>query len=172
LPELDGEVMMEAYSDDAAHIMSVLAAAHGKHLANSLLAVNVSELEIDVYSSASRIDISELLRLHYHHQTKQAKTGVRKFGNTKVLCNSESELTQMNLHQSKPLTECQQILWRFTEIIKQQDDRGIGTGLERAAHWKGTITGNSADVAMVVLRGLAAIDSLAISRSWLILSRM
>jgi hypothetical protein len=155
LPELDGEAMTEAYSDDAAHIASVLLAAHGDRLANSLPAVNVLEPEINVYSSASKIDISELFHLRYQHQTKQAETGVHKFGN---LCNSKSESAQMDQHKAKPLTERQQILRRFSEIIKQQNDRGIGMGLERAARWKATATGNSANAAMTASAALTKVS--------------
>ena len=42
--------------------------------------------------------------------------------------------------RSAKLAERQELLRRFTEIIKQQGDRGIGTGLERSARWQKVMT--------------------------------
>lgn len=136
--------MTEAYSDDAAHIRSLIsdiATAHGERLANALPPLNIERPETTLFTSttsSSTIDVSELVRLRFLHQTKQAETGVRKVGSGKSTANSRAE----NL---KPLSERQQIIRRFAEIIKQQDDRGVGTGLERSARWisKGSEKGTS-----------------------------
>ncbi|KAF8872673.1 hypothetical protein CPB84DRAFT_1829734 [Gymnopilus junonius] len=143
LPELDDEAIVEAYSDDASHIQSILsdiAAAHGERLANSLPPVNIQEPEADIYSSnmTEDIDLSELVRLRVRHQTKQAETGVRKTGNSEALTNQS---------KAKSLTERQQLLRKFSEIIKQEGDRGIGTGLDRNVRW--TASGNSANATAV-----------------------
>lgn len=104
-----------------------IAAAHGENLANTIPALNIVQPETNPYASipSLRVDISDLVRQRFKHQTKQGLTGVRKFGST--------ESISRNL--TKPLSEGQH-LRKFNEIIKQQDDRGIGTGLERKGRWK------------------------------------
>ena len=89
--------------------------------------LNIEQLETNVFTSGSlTIDVSELVRLRFLHQTKQAETGVRKVGSGESTANRQAE---------KPLSERQQIIRKFAEIMKQQDDRGVGTGLERSARW-------------------------------------
>ena len=152
--------MTEAYSDDAAHIRSLLsdiATAHGGRLANELPPLNIGQPDTNLFTT-STIDVSELVHLRFLHQTKQAETGVRKVGSCESTANPGRQA-------KKPLSERQQIIRKFAEIIKQQDDRGIGTGLERSARWiskgsrseKGTrkseaiekTSGNSANAAAV-----------------------
>ena len=115
--------------------------------------LNIEQPETKLFTT-STIDISELVHLRFLHQTKQAETGVRKVGSGESTANRQAE---------KPLSERQQIIRKFAEIIKQQDDRGVGTGLERSARWiskgseKGTkqskavekTSGNSANAAAV-----------------------
>lgn len=133
MPELDDEAITEAYSDDAAHIRSVLSdiatphASTGEQLANALPPLNIDQPETNIFmSTTSTIDVSQLVHLRFLHQTKQAETGVRKVGSGESTANRKTE---------KPLSERQQIIRKFAEILKQQDDRGVGTGLERSARW-------------------------------------
>lgn len=75
--------MTEAYSDDAAHIRSLIsdiATAHGEQLVNALPPLNIERPETTLFTSttsSSTIDVSELVCLRFLHQTKQAETGVR-----------------------------------------------------------------------------------------------
>ena len=126
--------MTEAYSDGAAHIRSILSdiatphASHtGERLANALPPLNIERPETNLFTSGTlTLDVSELVHLRFLHQTKQAETGVRKVGSGESIANRKAE---------KPLSERQQIIRKFAEILKQQDDRGVGTGLERSARW-------------------------------------
>ena len=117
MPELDDEAMTEAYSDDAAYICSLLskiATAHGGKLANELPPLNIEQPETNLFTTLT-VDVSELVHLRFLHQTKQAETGVRKVGFDESTANRQAE---------KPLSERQQIIRKFAEIIRQQDEQG------------------------------------------------
>jgi hypothetical protein len=143
--------LTEAYSDDASHINSVLSSL-GSSLANSLPAVNTNEHSnafTTNNSESSAVDLTELVRLRFLHQTKQAATGVRIGSNT----------NETAFEKKKLLTDRQKILREFNQILKQQEDRGVGTGLDRKVRWQNgttqpdaaasakvkTINGNSAN---------------------------
>ncbi|KAF9472308.1 hypothetical protein BDN70DRAFT_818838 [Pholiota conissans] len=128
LPEFDDDARTEALSDDASHISTILASI-GNSIAMRLPPVNVNdhtnafELNLD-----TAVDLSELVRLRFRHQTKQAATGIRTMG-----VPSDSTIPSASV---KPLTERQRILREFSQILKQQEDQGVGTGLERKFRWK------------------------------------
>jgi len=105
--------MTEAYSDDASHISSVLALIPSS-LENSLPMVNTSEHSNTFNpNNSSVVDLTELVCLRFIHQIKQAKTGVCTMGG-----GSDSSMGVAILH-------------KFNQIIKLQEDRGVGTGKEQ-----------------------------------------
>ncbi|KAF8164695.1 hypothetical protein B0H34DRAFT_633518, partial [Crassisporium funariophilum] len=122
LPQLNDKAITEAFSDDASHISTVLTSI-GKSLAKSLPPVNVNE-RANAFELDAAVDLSELVRLRFLHQTKHAASGICTIG-TAVDPSSTSVL-------SKPLSKCQKILREFTQIIKKQEDQGVGTGLENS----------------------------------------
>jgi hypothetical protein len=93
--------------------------------------------------SWSDVDLSELVRLRFDHQTKQAATGVRKAGNPTT--NVQDTTMAGHTKLLKPLTERQKVLREFNQIIKQQGDQGVGTGADRKKRWETNTTaqGNS-----------------------------
>jgi hypothetical protein len=130
LPELDSEATTEAFSDDAANIDAVLSSI-GFSLAAQLPPVNVDHHSNPFSMDSSEIDLTALVRLRYLHQTKQAETGIRTKGDA---CNEVGNATLTEMGR-KALTERQQVLREFAQIIKQQEDKGVGTGLERKFRW-------------------------------------
>lgn len=147
LPEIDEDAMDEAFSDDAAHIAAYILPEAG--FTAQLPPIN-DPIPNDPFNAydPSLIDLTEFVRLRFSHQTKQATTGIRT-------------ATQAPSEGSKIVTERQRVLQRFSEILKQQEERGVGTGLERAARWTHAATtvsdvtdvtvsnGNSANAAAV-----------------------
>ncbi|KAL6306598.1 hypothetical protein BKA93DRAFT_885233 [Sparassis latifolia] len=82
------------------------------------------------FEDAVDVDIRELITLRRSHQTKQAASGVRTRGQTDDAGQSPRRL----------------LLRQFQDIIKQEQERGVGSGLERAARWKNPgISGSSED---------------------------
>ena len=113
--------MDEAYSDDAAHIATSLSQAN---CSIQLPPVN-DKTPSDPFSvyDPSLIDLSEFVQLRFSHQTKQAATGI---------CSSTQAPASEGLTK---LTERQCVLQHFSKILKQQEEKGVGTGLERAVRW-------------------------------------
>lgn len=87
----------------------------------------------------SFVDLSSLTALRFAHQTKQGETGVR----TSKLKRTENQPTDetTNVPAPKPLSERQQILRGFAEIIRAQGEKGVGTGLDRAVRWRNPAPG-------------------------------
>lgn len=101
-------------------------------MANLLPAVNTQERSNAFNpNNSAAVDLTELVRLRFLHQTKQAETGVRKEGKAE-----ENSMFQ----KKQQLTERQKILREFNNIIKRQEDQGAGTGLERKARWQNGTT--------------------------------
>jgi hypothetical protein len=75
----------------------------------------------------SSLGFNKLVELRFAHQTKQAATGVRK-RTPKGTTQQNSEDTQIDGDGRKPETELQSLLCGFHEVIKQQQERGKGTG--------------------------------------------
>jgi hypothetical protein len=82
------------------------------------------------------LDFTPLVEMRRRHQTRHAALGVRT-RSSKSTAAEDSELTLK-----------QQIIRRMREVLKEQDDRAVGTGCERSARW-GTsdAVGNSANAA-------------------------
>ena len=124
---------MDAYSDDALHISRTLSLG----IADSLPPVHVDQPSnpFDI-EDPSALDLRELVNLQFAHQTKQAATGVKTHSCSNTTNSDSSSPGEVTGRRSVKPTERQELLRRFTEIIKQQGDRGIGTGLERSARWQ------------------------------------
>lgn len=127
LPELDDEEMIETYSDYASSIAETTAA----HIADSLHLppLNINE-PYNPFNSLdpSKIDLNQLHKLRFLHQTKQPKTVVRKSKNQQLP-------SQETLATSKPLTERKKLLQRTVDILKERGEKSIGTGVERLIRW-------------------------------------
>ncbi|KAJ7828434.1 hypothetical protein B0H13DRAFT_1656272 [Mycena leptocephala] len=112
----DNTNMDLTYGEDANHICQTLAAA---------LPSGSSDIVSIPHSSLS-CDVQELVNIRRCHQTKQAETGVR---------------TSIGASSPANLSECQQFLKRINEIIKLQQDHGIGTGAEHDLRWRKSAPG-------------------------------
>lgn len=138
-PELDEDALIETYSDDALHIATTL---EGVMMADSLPPVQINEHAnpFDI-EDPSTLDLQELVNLRFAHQTKQGATGVKNYSHS---AHADSSLASDKTgQQGTRQTERQKLLHRFAEIIKQQCDKGIGTGLERSARWRKITAGES-----------------------------
>ena len=95
-------------------------------------------------SILSSLDVDELVRLRLAHQTKQADSGVRARTN-----DAEQNLDSNDHGESfKPPSEKQKLLQRLNQIIKEQQDRGVGTRQERDFRWaKSAAGGNETELA-------------------------
>ena len=115
--------MDEEYSDDAAHIQASLSQCCRADWQLPPVNDPAPSDPFNVYDP-SLIDWTEFVqfKLRFSHQTKQASTGVRT-------------ATQRTSEGSTNLSERQRVLQRFSAILKQQEEKGVGTGLERAARW-------------------------------------
>jgi hypothetical protein len=106
-------------SEDATQIASILA--------ESLPAPHTDIAMSNPFAAASfdpsLINLSMLTSLQHADQMKQAEMGIR--GSQKSITNSSDDTT---------LPTCQKILCKFHAVIKAQEEMGVGTGLERAAH--------------------------------------
>jgi hypothetical protein len=115
----------------------------------------------------SSVELSQLVQLRFAHQTKQAASGVRKAAGRQ-----QSE-------KQKKLTEKQVLVRQLEAIVKEQEEIGPGTGVERAICWTGRNPaaggrgGNmSGEVAAIPAAGNAANAAAAATASAGIVSRM
>jgi hypothetical protein len=134
MPELDDNEVDEAFSEDAEQISHVLSkCGNAQAVAASLPPVNVNETNKYPFDVAdpSNIDLSVLTSLRFAHQTKQAASGVR----TSKMFHSED--TQTAPSPKKELTDRQAILKGFSNIIREQGEKGAGTGADRLRRWTG-----------------------------------
>lgn len=123
--------MIEAYSDDAANITEILTQAHHDVLV-PLPPIDISDPS-NPFNAAdpSNIDLQELTKLRYNHQTKQAASGVRTSKKP-----SES-------FASKQLSLRQQLHQNTVNLIKKQGEVGIGSGIDRFLRWQSTTSGTN-----------------------------
>lgn len=129
--ELEDDEMDEAFSEDAEQISHVLSMC-GNEVVASLPPVDIDEHNNCPFNAAdpSNIDLSVLTTLRFQHQTKQAATGVR----TSKLSHSK-DFDETAPSGKKELTDRQAILKGFSEIIREQGEKGIGTGADRLRRW-------------------------------------
>lgn len=135
---------MEALSDDAVYIAETLAA--------SLPAPNDNRPSNPFQSALldpSSIDLSELVKLRFAHQTKQAASGVRT-------------MSRKPTHAQTVLTDRHKMLRALQGVVKQQQEIGVSTGAERALRWGNSIktsptAGNAANAAAVATTSATAV---------------
>ena len=88
------------------------------------------------------LNLGSLIKIREEHETDQAKKGCRMGGEQL----SSSLITQ-------PESVRKQLIHEFHTILKEQQDRAIGTGVQRSLRWTGTTsqvpTGNAANAATV-----------------------
>ena len=134
MPELEDDEMDEALSEDAEQISHVLSMC-GNNVAASLPPVDIIEHDNCPFNAAdpSCIDLSVLTSLRFEHQTKQATSGVRtsKIGHLRDF--DDTAVTAPT--GKKELTDRQLILKGFSDIIREQGEKGIGTGADRLRRW-------------------------------------
>ncbi len=150
LPEPDDDEVEEAFYDDASNISDILQGVQSAHSGDRLPpAQHMQPMSPFKSLDAADIDISQLISLRHEHQTKQASSGIRKRDDR------SAELGEA----SKELTERQRLLKAFSEIIREQGDKGVGSGKERTERWRNNgvpgneqvprASGNSANAAEV-----------------------
>lgn len=153
MPELDDDVVDEVFAEDAEQISHILLQC-GQAAAASLAPVNSDEPENPFnLTDPSTIDLSVLTSLRFAHQTKQAETGVRT-SKKKNLPDSNSS--------TNGSTNRQTILQGFSEIIREQGERGGSTGADRLRRWterNPAPGGRTSEIDGVVVPELAAGNS-------------
>ena len=116
--------MATVISDERAHI--------ARNLNACLAPVNAPDEptnQLDMSNNdLSTLSFDKLVQLRRRHQTRQATTGVR----TKAT----SGRNQVNQSQPGMPTERQLLIRQFQEVIKQQQEQGVGTGAERNLRWR------------------------------------
>jgi hypothetical protein len=118
--------MIEAHSDDAASITKILVQAN----AVTLPPVNIADPSNPFNATdPSNIDLQELPKLRYDHQTKQAASGVR------TSKKPPPTLRQLSLRQ--------QLHQSTVDLIKKQGEVGIGSGADRFLRWRSTASGTT-----------------------------
>ncbi|KAL0572455.1 Methionine--tRNA ligase, mitochondrial [Marasmius crinis-equi] len=138
LPELTDDDLLEAAADDNAQIASTLA--------NSLPAPNdtmntasIHPVQTAAVVDTDFVDIHRLVQLRKEHQTEQAATGIRT-------ARERQEPSSVAKRRFELLKE-------MNEILKDSEQRGVGTGLERSVRWtqafKGAKGGNAGNAAAV-----------------------
>lgn len=121
--------MIEAHSDDAANITEILTQAHHDALV-PFPPIDISDPS-NPFNAAdpSNIDLRELTKLRYNHQTKQAALGVRT--------------SKKPSFASKQLSLRQQLHQNTVNLIKKQGEVGIGSGIDRFLRWQSTASGTN-----------------------------
>ncbi|TFK77245.1 hypothetical protein BDN72DRAFT_953706 [Pluteus cervinus] len=91
--------------------------------------------QVPMQSTFSDIDFSGLINTRRRHETLEAAMGVRARGK-----DVEGDKEDTEDDEKKPkLSERQEMIKQIHEKLKLYNkDRGVGTGLERGARWKGT----------------------------------
>jgi hypothetical protein len=104
------------------------------------------------------LDFSELVTIRRAHETKYAAAGVR---------------TQMHQHDAAQAAEASnttetsraslrhKIIRQMNAVLREQQEQGVGTGLERQARWKSSAPGGRSGEEASALSGNAANAELA-----------
>lgn len=138
MAELDENETEEAFSEDADQIAAILLDCAGREAAALLPSIKDSLPENPFGSiDPSSVDLSVLTDLRFAHQTKQAASGIR------TSKSAHSDLSSIST-ATKALSDRQKILRGFAEIIRERGEKGIGSGLERAARWRNPAPGGRA----------------------------
>ncbi|KIJ59917.1 hypothetical protein HYDPIDRAFT_170487 [Hydnomerulius pinastri MD-312] len=95
----------------------------------------------------SSVDFNMLVKIREAHETRQAKKGCRTRGDD-----------QADSSEKQDASKRLELIREFHAILKEQQGRGAGTGLERAARWTGSSaqssSGNAANAATVAKQGV------------------
>jgi hypothetical protein len=117
------------------------------------------------------LDLSILVSIRRAHETQRAKKSVR----TQVQDDS-AERSEQRCNSGKEPSIRQKIFREMTEVLREDQDRRMNTGANRAATWKSsapggrdnadtvTLTGNSANAELA-----AGQRSLTVSAIWMLL---
>ena len=142
LPEPADKEISNFFAEDRIRISNNIAAC--------LAPVNIPDEPTNAFDTnkadLSSLSFDKLVQLRFTHQTKQAATGVRTRTHTSTVPADDDTQVEKDTHKRE--TERQSLLRRFNEVIKQQQDRGKGTGAERGLRWGTTpAAGNAANAA-------------------------
>ena len=113
--------MTAVLSDECAHIASSIAAC--------LVPVNAPDKPTNPFdmnnSDLSALSFDKLVNLRRQHQTRQAATSIR----------TKTTSRRQQVQKQVP-TERQLLLQRLNEVVKEQQEKGTGTGAERGLRWR------------------------------------
>jgi hypothetical protein len=144
LPEPADKEISNFFAEDRIRISNNIAAC--------LAPVNIPDEPTNTFDTnkadLSSLSFDKLVRLRFAHQTKQAATGVRTRMHASTPPAYDDTQVEPEKGTQRRETERQSLLRRFNEVIKQQQDRGKGTGAERGLRWGTTpAAGNAANAA-------------------------
>lgn len=137
--------------------MATVYASERATIANSLKAIHLapvnmpdertSHIDFSSEDLLGSISFEKLISLRRAHQTKQAATGTRTSRTpTAIVAQDNTSISSESKKQQE--TERQRLVKRFAEVIKQQEERGAGTGTDRRMRWQGAAAGgNTANAA-------------------------
>ncbi|KAF9459537.1 hypothetical protein BDZ94DRAFT_1381618 [Collybia nuda] len=146
LPELEGDELVEARSDEASYIARTLASLRAPTSGDN----RPSNMFQSVLLDPSSVDLSELVKVRFSHQTAQATSGIR------------TSRKGTNPHTASSVR--QDMLRVMHNIVKQQGEIGVSTGAERALRWGHTntaipTTGNAANAAAAAATSAGTVSS-------------
>lgn len=110
--------MIEARSDEASYIAHTLALLRAPTSGDDRPSNQFQSVLLD----PSSVDLSELVKIRFAHQTRQAASGIRK-------------TLQEGGHPQTPSNVRQATLRAMQKIVQQQEEIGVSTGAERALRW-------------------------------------
>lgn len=115
LPEPDGDVIVNDLAHDAVESFAACLPPPNVEETSAIFDSHMSDIAF--------LDMDELIKIHFAHQTKQALTGVRT--NAKAVDAMLSSGKQKQSHK-------QHVQTQLNQIIKGLDECGVGSGLGRA----------------------------------------
>jgi hypothetical protein len=130
MPELEGEEMSVSLAKSSRHISDTLADClppiSGVNEQTNVFDMTTAELGM--------LNFDQMVELRFAHQTKQAASGIRK--SVKGTSNAQTAG-----HAESVETQRQALLRKLNEVIKEQQERGVGTGVERGLRWRNPAPG-------------------------------
>lgn len=102
-------------------------------------------------ASVGKLDFTGLVKARKAHETACAANGVRK-----SLYQAEVSSTSDNASAKKTESVHKQIIHEMNAVLRHQQERGIGTGLERKKRWTGSASGGRSTEAIKELTGNSA----------------
>lgn len=128
---------------------------------NTPASLGVSETPPPVLlADVSPDDLTPFIAVRHQHQTEEARTGVRTYKTSGTYINHKTGV-------EKPLTDRQLLARQMQAIIRQDQERGSSTGLNRKVRWteqhESTGGGKAGTVTAKLKTGNAANAELAAS---------